>query len=123
MIEHYGGAFPTWLAPQQVRVLTVADRFNDYAEKVVAGLRSGMVRAELELASDTLGKKIRNATTEKVPNVLVIGEREVEDNTVTLRRYGSREQRTFAVEEFTAMVGQAIASRSDAVFASDSVSS
>ena len=120
LIEHYGGAFPTWLAPQQVRVLTVADRFNPYAEKVVAELRGQMVRAELELSSDTLGKKIRNATTEKVPNVLVIGEREVEENTVTLRRYGSREQRTFGAEAFRAMVGQAIAERSDAVFASDS---
>ena len=86
----------------------------------MAELRGQMVRAELELSSDTLGKKIRNATTEKVPNVLVIGEREVEENTVTLRRYGSREQRTFGAEAFRAMVGQAIAERSDAVFALDS---
>jgi len=116
LIEHYGGAFPTWLAPVQVLALTVADRFNGYAEKVVEGLRGEFIRAEIDGSSETLGKKIRNATTSKVPNVLVIGEREVDDGTVTLRRYGSREQRTMPVDEFRALVMAAIATRTDAGF-------
>ena len=116
LIEHYGGAFPTWLAPVQVLALTVADRFNGYAEKVVEGLRGDFIRAEIDASSETLGKKIRNATTSKAPNVLVIGEREVDDGTVTLRRYGSREQRTMPVDEFRALVMAAIATRSDAGF-------
>ena len=116
LIEHYGGAFPTWLAPIQVRALTVADRFNGYADKVVAELRGAMVRAEVESSNDTLGKKIRNAQTQKIPNTLVIGEQEVEAGTVTLRRYGSREQRTMPVAELAALLQQAIADRSDAVF-------
>ena len=116
LIEHYGGAFPTWLAPVQVRALTVSDRFNDYADKVVRELRGEFIRAELEQSNDTLGKKIRNATTAKIPNSLVIGEREVEEGTVTLRRYGSREQRSMPVAEFVALCRSAIATRSDSVF-------
>jgi|tagenome__1003787_1003787.scaffolds.fasta_scaffold20956449_2 threonyl-tRNA synthetase len=115
LIEHYGGAFPTWLAPVQVRVLTVSDRFADYARKVVDELRGDFVRAELGSGQETLGKAIREATTHKIPNVLVIGEREVEDQTVTLRRYGQREQETMPAEEFRARVREAIASRSQSL--------
>jgi threonyl-tRNA synthetase len=112
LIEHYGGAFPTWLAPVQVRVLTVSDRFDDYARNLVKELRRESVRAELDERHDTLGKGIRMAAAEKVPNTLVIGEREVEDQTVTLRRFGSREQETMPVEEFRARLRKAIAERS-----------
>jgi threonyl-tRNA synthetase len=112
LIEHYGGAFPTWLAPVQVRVLTVADRFEDYARDVVRELRREGVRAELDERHDTLGKGIRSAAAEKIPNTLVIGEREVEEHTVTLRRLGSREQETMPVEEFRQRLRRAIAERS-----------
>jgi threonyl-tRNA synthetase len=112
LIEHYGGAFPTWLAPVQVRVLTVSDRFDDYARGVVRELRSEGIRAELDERHDTLGKAIRTAAAEKIPNTLVIGEREVEDQTVTLRRFGSREQETMPAADFRARVLKAIAERS-----------
>jgi threonyl-tRNA synthetase len=111
LLEHYAGAFPTWLAPIQVRVVTVADRFNDYAERVVAELRAEMIRAELELSSDTVSKKVRNAVTSKIPNVLVIGEREAQAGTVTLRRYGVREQSSMSVAEFKAKILEAIRTR------------
>ena len=111
LIEHYGGAFPTWLAPVQVRVLIVSDRFGDYARSVVEHLRGDGVRAELGSGQETLGKAIRAATTEKIPNVLVIGEREVEEQTVTLRRYGQREQETMAADEFRARMREAIRTR------------
>jgi threonyl-tRNA synthetase len=112
LIEHYGGAFPTWLAPVQVRILTVSDRFADYARGVAASLRSGGVRAEVGATDETLGKAIRAAVTEKIPNVLVIGEREAEEETVTLRRYGEREQQTMPADEFRARVAEAIRTRS-----------
>jgi threonyl-tRNA synthetase len=112
LIEHYGGAFPTWLAPVQVRVLTVSDRFDDYARGIVRELRSEGIRAELDERHDTLGKAIRTAAAEKIPNTLVIGEREVEDQTVTLRRFGSREQETMSAADFRARVLRAIAERS-----------
>jgi threonyl-tRNA synthetase len=117
LLEHYAGAFPTWLAPVQARFLTVSDRFDDHARKLVAELRSKLVRAELDDSSDTVSKKIRNAANLKIPNTLVIGEREVADGTVTLRRFGSHAQRTLPFAQFVDVVGQAIASRSDAGFA------
>lgn len=112
LIEHYGGAFPTWLAPVQVRVITVADAFNEYGSKLVATLRDKFVRAELESSHETLNKKVRNAVTEKIPNVLVIGEREAADGTVTLRRYGDPKQENMPFAEFERRLHAAIASRS-----------
>ena len=115
LIEHYGGAFPTWLAPVQVRVITVSEKFDDYGRKVVERLRANFVRAELDESSETLNKKVRNAVTSKIPNVLVVGEREVETESVTLRRYGEREQESMPLAELEARVVKAIATRSRAL--------
>jgi threonyl-tRNA synthetase len=112
LIEHYGGAFPTWLAPVQVRLLTVSDRFGDYARELAAELHRDGVRVEVDAGDETLGKAIRMAVREKIPNVLVIGEREVEDRTVTLRRYGTREQETMPADEFRTRLLTAIGERS-----------
>jgi threonyl-tRNA synthetase len=112
LIEHYGGAFPTWLAPEQVRILPIADSFNDYALKIEATLRDSLVRAHADLAHDTLNKRIRNAETSKIPNMLVVGEREQQTESVTLRRYGSREQQSMPLSEFQARLQQAIQTRS-----------
>ena len=100
LIEHFGGAFPTWLAPVQVRVITVSDAFRETGEALVADLRNDLVRAEMDPGHDTMGKKIRTAIKQKIPHILVIGEKEVADGTVTLRRYGSEEQKTLPVAEF-----------------------
>ena len=100
LIEHYAGAFPTWLAPVQVQLLTVGEQFDGYAQEIADRLREHMIRAELAPSNDTLPKKIRQGTTQKIPNLLIIGEREVAEGTVTLRRYGHKEQHTMAVDEF-----------------------
>ncbi len=120
LIEHYGGAFPTWLAPMQVRVLTVADVFNEHAQKLVDELRNDLIRAELVSTNDTLGKKIRNASAAKIPNVLVIGEREVSEGSVTLRRFGSRQQHSLSWNAFRTVLGQAIQNRTDQGFVFES---
>jgi len=111
LIEHFAGAFPTWLAPLQVRVVTVSDDFNDYADKLVADLRGQMVRAERDAGHDTMGKKIRNAIKAKIPHVAVIGEKEQTEGTVTIRRYGSEEQTTVPVEDFKADILRRIRER------------
>ncbi len=116
LIEHFGGAFPTWLAPIQVHAITVADRFNEHAQKVMDDLRNNMVRTQLDTSSESVNKKIRNASKAKIPNVLVFGEREIEEGTVTLRRFGSRDQRTMPLAEFQATLGLAISGRDDSVF-------
>ena len=113
LIEHYGGAFPTWLAPVQVRVVTVGERFDEYAEKLVVALRGDFIRAERDKSADTMGKKIRNAVTAKIPNILIVGEREAEEGTITLRRYGQTEQLTMPFAEFQADVLERIKKRRD----------
>ena len=112
LIEHFGGAFPTWLAPVQVQVLTVSDQFGAYAREIVERLRGRFVRAELASESDTVSKKIRDGTTRKIPNLLIVGEREVAERTVTLRRYGVKQQTTMPLEDFETALGKTIATRS-----------
>ena len=111
LIEHFGGAFPTWLAPVQVQVLTVSEQFESYAQGIVDRLRADFVRAELASQSDTVSKKIRDGTTAKIPNLLIVGEREAADGTVTLRRYGIRQQTTMPVAEFELALATTIKTR------------
>ena len=112
LIEHFGGAFPTWLSPVQARVVTVSEKVDEYAHGIVDGLRSQMIRAEVDASAGTMGKKIRNAITQKIPNILVVGEREAENGTVTLRRYGVTEQETMSVGAFEERLRTAIRTRS-----------
>ena len=91
LIEHFGGAFPTWLAPVQVGVIAVSEKFNDYGEKLVSSLTGELVRAELDRSGESLGKKIRTAARRKIPNVLIVGENECNSHSVTWRRYGKEE--------------------------------
>jgi len=85
LIEHYAGAFPLWLAPVQAAVLPITDRVNDYAEKVAADLRSAGLRVEANLKSEKIGAKIRDAQMQKVPFMLVLGDREMEQGSVAVR--------------------------------------
>jgi len=121
LIEHYAGAFPTWMAPLQVQVLTVGEQFDDYANGIVKRLRQRMVRAELTPSDVTLPKKIRAGTVRKIPNLLIVGEREAMDGTVTLRRYGHKEQHTMSVDAFERALMSTITERR-LEFAMDEVS-
>jgi len=112
LIEHFGGAFPTWLAPVQVQLLTVSNQYDEYAKGIVRRLRNRFIRAELASSNETLPKKIREGTVRKIPNLLIIGEREVADATVTLRRYGHKDQHTMTVDAFEAALVSTIQSRS-----------
>ncbi|MFT5123454.1 MAG: threonyl-tRNA synthetase [Kiritimatiellia bacterium] len=100
LIEHFAGAFPTWLAPVQVKIVPVADKYVEYGEKLKKELRGEMVRAEVDDSSETMGKKIRTAIKQKIPHVLVVGEQEMTAQTVTARRYGSEEQQAMPFQEF-----------------------
>jgi len=86
LIEHYGGAFPLWMAPEQVRILNITDQQADYCRQVHRQLVEAGIRAELDLRNEKLPYKIREAQTMKVPYMLIVGEREREDGTVTARR-------------------------------------
>jgi len=88
LIEKYAGAFPVWLAPEQVRVIPIADRHFEAAEKVLRELQSAGLRAELDTRSESLGYKLRDAQLQKIPYMLVIGDKEAESGTVSVRKRG-----------------------------------
>ncbi len=92
LIEHFAGAFPVWLAPEQVRVLPVSDKFNKYAKEVALKLREAGVRVETDDSSESLGKKIRNVEMMKVPYALIVGENEQKSRSVSVRRYGKGDE-------------------------------
>jgi threonyl-tRNA synthetase len=100
LIEHYAGAFPTWLSPEQVRVLPVAAAHNDYAQSVVSQLKSRGFRVDIDHADEQLGKRIRNAKTGKVPYVLVVGDDDVAHGTVGVNPRGGDVERDVTVGEF-----------------------
>ena len=100
LTEHYAGAFPAWVAPVQVRVVTVSDRFNDWGRAVVERLVAEGFRAEFDESSDKLGAKIRNAQLAKIPFAAVIGEREVEAKGVAPRRHGGEDLKSMGLEAF-----------------------
>lgn len=94
LIEHFGGAFPTWMAPVQARIIPVGESMIDYAEELRRDLHRQMIRVEIDSSSETFNKKIRKAVTLKTPNILIVGGREVENGQVTWRRYAVKEQVT-----------------------------
>ncbi|NNF84043.1 MAG: threonine--tRNA ligase, partial [Deltaproteobacteria bacterium] len=100
LVEHYGGAFPVWLAPVQADVLSVADRHIEYAREVVAALRAAGFRAEGDFRNEKLGYKIRESQLKKVPYALVIGDREVAGRQVSPRRRGGEQFPPMSLEEF-----------------------
>jgi threonyl-tRNA synthetase len=110
--EHYAGAFPTWLAPVQARVLPVSEKFIDYARRVHAGLREARIRAELDDRNEKLGYKIRDAQVRKVPYMLVVGGREAEQGTVSLRARTGEDRGAIALDRVVAGLTAEIASRS-----------
>ena len=104
LIEHYAGKFPVWLAPVQVKVLSITDRTKDYAESVCAMLKERGVRAELDTRNEKIGYKIREAKLEKVPYVLVVGDKEAEEGTVNVNKRGVEEKLILSKEAFADLV-------------------
>jgi len=100
LIEHCGGDFPTWLAPVQVQIIPVSDDFNAYADEVAQKLRRADVRVDIDRSNETVGYKIRQAETQKVPYMLVVGGREEEAGTVAVREHGSGEQDVVDADAF-----------------------
>ena len=113
LIEHYGGVFPTWLAPVQIRLIPVAPTFFSYAEKLEEQLKERFVRAESDLSNDSFGKKIRNGSVSKVPNLLILGEQERVKKAVTWQRYGSKERQELGFENFLSLIVDEIRTRTD----------
>jgi threonyl-tRNA synthetase len=102
LIEHYGGAFPTWLAPVQSVLIPVNESCLEYCQSIADELSAKGFRIEIDSSTDSFNKKIRNGVTRKIPNIAIIGNKEVEDGTITLRRYAVKEQQTLSKSDFIA---------------------
>ncbi|OUW16172.1 MAG: threonine--tRNA ligase [Opitutales bacterium TMED158] len=111
LIEHFGGDFPTWLAPEQVRILPISDKIADYAQKILAELRGAGVRATADLHAEKLGAKIRNAELDKIPNVLIVGAKEAEEGKVSVRSRFEGDRGVMSFEEFKSDLLETIATR------------
>ena len=111
IIEHFGGKFPTWLAPVQVKVLPITDRNNEYCDGIIAALKAAGVRCECDKRQEKTGFKIREAQLMKTPYMLVIGDKEQEDGTVSIRRRDCVQNEVMKMEDFVAMVSEEIKER------------
>lgn len=111
LIEKFAGAFPTWLAPVQAKVLPLSDKYNDYAEKIVKDLRNNGVRVEADYRAEKLGYKIREARLERIPYILVVGEKEMNDNAVSVRSRKNDDEGSINFEDFKARLLKEIADK------------
>lgn len=111
-IEHFAGAFPTWLSPVQVKVVPIGERQAEFASNVYKALKEADVRVELDNSNESLGKRIRNAKTEKVPYVIVLGDKEVESKILTIEKRDGTKIENISVEDFTQNILKEIKDRS-----------
>ena len=106
--EHFAGAFPAWLAPVQVKVLTVTERADGYAAEIAAGLDGAGFRAETDVRNEKIGKKIREATLEKIPYMLVVGDRDIENGTVSVRHRSGEDLGAMTLDRFLELLGREV---------------
>lgn len=112
LIEHYAGSFPLWLSPIQAMIIPVSDKFNNYAEKhILKPLKIAGIRTEFNGANESVGKKIRFATLQKVPYMIIIGEKEIESNSMSVRSRDKGDLGTFSVNEFLKVIKREIQER------------
>ncbi len=114
LLEHFAGAFPLWLAPLQAVVLPISDRHLDYAQSVTDRLKAGLLRAELDDRQEKIGYKIREAQLQKIPYMLVVGDREAAERTVSVRERSGGDKGSSSVDAFIAAAREEIAHKSKA---------
>ena len=102
LIEHHAGAFPVWLAPVQAKLIPIADRHNDYCNEVAAKLRAAGLRAEVDQRSERMQAKIRDAQLQKVPYMLIAGDRDIEAGAVSVRTRDNEDLGAVRVDDFVA---------------------
>ena len=108
MIEHYAGAFPVWLAPVQAMVIPIADRHADFCRQVRGQLIAAGLRVDIDVSDERMNAKIRNAQMQKIPYMLVVGDREQEQGAVAVRLRSGEDLKTKPVDEFIAIAREAI---------------
>lgn len=104
LLEHYAGNFPLWLAPKQIAILPISDKFLEYAKTIVADLKTKGFRIKLDERAEKIGKKIRDAELMKIPYMCVIGEKEVENQQISIRKHGKGDIGAFTIEDFAVLL-------------------
>jgi len=104
LLEHTGGNFPLWLTPEQVIILPISEKYQNYSEKVLESLENSEIRALIDDRSEKTGRKIRDAEVSKIPYMVIVGEKEENEATVSLRKHGEGDLGTFTIEEFVKMI-------------------
>ncbi len=110
LLEHTGGNFPLWLMPEQAIILSISEKYEKYAQKVLNSLENNEIRALVDYRGETMGKKIRDAEMNKIPYMLIIGEKEAENGTVSVRKHGGEDLGSITIEEFTNLINTEIKS-------------
>ena len=108
LLEHTGGNFPLWLMPEQVIILSISEKYEKYARKVLNSLENNEIRALVDNRSETMGKKIRDAEMQKVPYMIIVGEQEEIDGTISVRKHGGEDLGTISVESFSSLIDEEI---------------
>ena len=116
LIEHTGGKFPLWLTPDQVVVLPISEKYNDYAQKVSDLLNYSDIRTVLDDRNEKIGRKIRDNELKKIPYLLIVGENEMNNNTVSVRRQGQGDMGTMTIEEFTQKINEEVNSQLQTIY-------
>jgi threonyl-tRNA synthetase len=111
LLEHYAGRFPVWLAPLKAKILPISDKFLEYGQTVLDKLKKADIRAELDDRSEKIGKKIRDTEVAKVPYMLVIGEKEANDNHVSIRKHGKGDVGSMKLDDFISTLAREIQER------------
>ena len=112
LIEHYAGAFPVWLSPVQAMIIPIADRHSEYANKVLATLKAAGIRAEIDVRSERMNAKIRDAQLQKIPYMLVVGDKEAQADAVSVRLRSNVDLKSIPVATFVENVSAIIKSKS-----------
>ena len=115
LIAHCGGNFPIWLTPTQLAILPISEKFNEYAQKVLKLLKNSDIRGFVDDRNEKIGKKIRDTELQKVPYMLIVGEKEVNENKVSLRKHGEGDVGSFTVEEFISFINKEIENKLNSI--------
>jgi len=115
LLEHTGGKFPLWLTPEQAVIMPISEKYNDYAKKVLNSLNNSDIRAILDDRNEKIGRKIRDNELKKTPYLLIVGEKEAADNTISVRKQGEGDQGTMSIDAFAEFINKEVAGQMSSI--------
>ena len=116
LIEHTGGKFPLWLTPDQVVVLPISEKYNNYAQKVLSELNNCDIRTVLDDRNEKIGRKIRDNELKKIPYLLIVGAQEMNEGKVSVRRQGEGDKGSMTIEDFAKMINEEVEAQLNAIY-------